>query len=152
MREILFRAKRPFGWNPHTHFYDIDRGWVYGFLTSQGKFISAINSIDVFTATVGQYTGIKDKNGKRIFEGDIIQESAEEPLYDGLYRVKWDKYGLGWQADCPVYTRGIGGYAKDLFKFILPVVVGNIYDNPKLLENVTDPNAPTDNYLQEEDE
>lgn len=81
MREILFRGKRT------------DNGeWVYGLLGRYNADYENANIIDEFeclvpvkTETVGQYTGLTDKNSKRIFEGDIIK-SCE---YNDVYFVKY---------------------------------------------------------------
>lgn len=121
MREYLFRGKT------------IANGkWSEGNLlvTKQGCCITPDTTVYVAVdpETVGQYTGLTDKNGTKIFEGDII---------DFLYRSDYDDYGIvQYDADETefgfVYNsiyEGLGRHyqSKDI------EVIGNIYDNPELL-------------------
>ena len=112
---------------------------------------------DVDKETVGQYTGLKDKNGKEIFEGDIIltQPFRDKPYskkYKGKrlkgivkYNVKCgdDFYGCEgkmkyWGAEWCVEIIDKEDYKKfsnyDWGRFFECEVIGNIYDNPELLE------------------
>lgn len=122
MREILFRGK------------DIKGHWHIGLLAHIGNAWYISNSAGIPTAgeaipeTVGQYTGLTDKDGEKIFEGDI---------------VTLPKYG-GGRTKSVVYFKG-GKFAVDgsnyAFKDISPknmVVIGNIYDNPELLRSDTE--------------
>lgn len=120
MREILFRGK--FG-----------NEWKYGFLSIEPKGLvikepyknESSNVWHIDADTVGQYTGLTDKNGTKIFEGDII---------DFLYRSGYDDYGIvQYDADETefgfVYNsiyEGLGRHyqSKDI------EVIGNIFDNP----------------------
>lgn len=137
MREILYRGK----------LIDSDK-WVYGIpiKTHIGIFICyeenphycsqyfnmEINEIaKVVPETVGQFTGLIDKNGQKIFEGDVVQYGAKS-RYDGIYKVVFE-------------TRGGSGYFGIViseietwgFCFSVPTklmeVIGNIYDNSELL-------------------
>ena len=75
-----------------------------------------------------QYTGLKDRNGKEIYEGDIRKgdwvSGLQEGEYSGIQVMKWDETNacFGWE----------GQYIPD---FIKVEVIGNIYENPELLEN-----------------
>ena len=139
MREILFRGKR------------IDNGeWVEGSLSIEyyQKFAGVVmispsedEIYKVDPSTVGQYTGLTDKNGKKIFEGDIIREN-----YDGAVGVV--RFGEYMSPSDPDPTLHIGYYVywqgkeKDFLRADLGYwasrndveVIGNIHDNPELLE------------------
>jgi len=69
-----------------------------------------------------QYTGLKDKNGKEIYEGDIVQNKEKEN-----YRVAWNINGL-WSYK---RTSDNASFMQDYWE---AEVIGNIYENPELLE------------------
>lgn len=121
-REILFRGKR----------IDNDE-WTLGFYFREaGSFIKELPS-SVTTQvhlvdpdTVGQYTGLKDRNGKMIFEGDIVEarDIDEKHIAPIVFRERFFVF------DESGFVRlGIGTYKSKLFK-----IIGNIHDNPELLE------------------
>lgn len=123
MREILFRGKR------------VDNGeWVEGSLIHQTKFygdpvdhyhilydgefhIDYYGSAEVIPETVGQFTGLLDKNGKKIFEGDIVR------LYCGI-RGTYVMHILD-------IRHGFRPFENRVTEI---EVIGNIHDNPELLK------------------
>jgi uncharacterized phage protein (TIGR01671 family) len=147
MREKLYRGKRK------------DNGeWVEG-LPSYG-IDGTVSEIEIFhkwgdcevveviPKTVGQYTGLKDKNGKKIFEGDLLRFPAksewEKTNYE-VYEVFWHNNDccdnhIGWQMNRIHFCGAICG--KDIgFTNFKPKytsrmeVIGNIFDNPELLKD-----------------
>lgn len=125
MREILFRGKRK-----------DNGGWAYGnyaVTDSSGKqhfiFQNKAFEFEVDPKTVGQYTGITDKNGKKIFEGDILKNIESDEIVDICYSGCSFRYS---------YNNSIYGYGvDDIEDGILTdefEIIGNIYDNPELLK------------------
>lgn len=133
MREILFRGK-----NKNTG------EWIKGYYfktISAGEHIHCIISIDKYyklwgkrfkaiggatevdEKTVGQYTGMTDRNGKKIFENDIIKDSETGEIFKIFYN--WDRFS----------KTNDSHYFLDLSLRIYECeVIGNIYDNPELLK------------------
>ena len=144
MREIKFRGK-----NLNT------KEWVYGDLLQwndgetaigvHGQFIDDGYHFNenydktpyVDETTVGQYTGLKDKNGKEIYEGDIISVNGKYPKLI-RYIDEWASYCLAnlTDLDCDLKTRywhqvspcWWTDYKREI------KVIGNVYDNPELLK------------------
>ncbi len=133
MREIICRGK------------DLDNKWRIGYLgvfkgkaqifvpftaeeekENEGHFLSAIGGLwyNVKPETVGQYTGLTDKNGKKIFEGDIVDMNGKGCGFKRIECVKYDEGGFspiavaGWE--CTPYHNEIE-------------IIGNIHDNSELM-------------------
>lgn len=119
-REIKFRGKR------------IDNGeWVYGYLADE-DYINDIYSIDLSSIevdrdTVGQFTGLFDKNGKEIYEGDIIKG------FDITIEVWYSEDKACFMAEMKEPQNDmvdiLGGYDTARME-----IIGNIYDNPELIK------------------
>lgn len=139
-REILFRGKR------------VDNGeWAYGrgllqckdelenetvavfedivksekYIKKEGKY--TLYYAPVKAETLGQYTGLKDKNGKKIFEGDIVR--LGDDLHYFTFNIEYGSF---------VAARIKGGTGILLFQRTIKncgyTIIGNIHDNPELME------------------
>lgn len=141
MREILFRGKRvDNGEWVEGNMYFMHECWGGGAYICPEERRSYNDDIEVIPETVGQYTGLKDKNGKRIFEGDIISattiDEKEERLADIRYGEFYDCNAndlfLGWyvcvEGDCISMLQN----DKEILK--ISKVIGNKHDNPELLK------------------
>lgn len=122
MREILFRGKT------------FDNDWVYGYYVNQYKYpeiycqdTSVGERRAIIAETVGQYTDLTDRNGNKIFEGDILIDTQS-----GVeYIMKWfKKYG------CFAFANAKGSIEWEYTDIFIEdmKVVGNVFDNPELLE------------------
>lgn len=161
MREIIFRGKR------------MDNGeWVYGWpfadtadcsLKKVGKCVCPHDGSEYFIVewvddfheyeerevipdTVGQYTGLNDKNGQRIFEGDILHIAKIADALGGYYRppldyhvnvvVKWDLCAWMWETLCDDKRYITFPDAWCLYEC---EIIGNAHDNPELLKEEAQP-------------
>ena len=141
MREILFRGKQK------------ENGeWIYGGIYSNNDeyFIindslpvnelgSVCNGVPINPETVGQYTGLKDKNGKMIFDGDIIRYTTHSGYlmksFDGA--IIWDNeyacFGITMpDLVFPMHLCNIDCIEDDFIKHC--EVIGNIHNNPELIK------------------
>ena len=150
-REILFRGKG----NPEYN----DGDWYYGYLIFDGEDYQIVEPKygsfrrTVLKETVGEFTGMTDKNGTKIFEGDIVKT---QPFYDRPYSEKRkgkqflgvvnlhihtfkgnkifpeQKYDSFWQVDIIEDTEKYNHY--NWSRFWNCEVVGNKFDNPELIK------------------
>lgn len=131
MREILFRGKRKdnnefvqgFYFNELYAGKHFIKSWYYGSYAE-------LQTFEVIPETVGQYTGLTDKNGNKIFEGDIVKVT--------------DDYGETNQCSCGIgyvlfydgvwyIDNEVNDGLYDVNKIYYVEVIGNIHDNPELL-------------------
>ena len=126
MRKILFRGKSE------------DNGeWVYGYYACIGKhhyiltgklnLIGAVNFEHylVIPETVGQYTGLKDKNGKKIFEGDTVWFGEEKERGVVYFDNSCSRFAVRFDTFDAAFDHL---YSNEL------EIIGNVHDNPELME------------------
>lgn len=126
MREILFRGKSLDNgkWESGYLLENQGRTFIYQATNDNGRI--AVAAVEVDPATVGQYTGLKDKNGEKIFEGDIISDGRR-------YHVKWDLRDACWDGEMHNDPK----QRLDLAFLITHKqthIIGNIHDNADLIE------------------
>lgn len=143
MREILFRGAQKVDGSKSLYWHEgslvIEKdGYTgdveYYIQNERGSFL-------VIPETVGQYTGLIDKNGTKIFEGDIVKENI------GIGTVKFGDYKTPYRnvsvITQDIYSKHIGfyiewinvDYRKDIGYWLNKIdVIGNIHDNPELLK------------------
>lgn len=142
MREILFRGKR------------VDNGeWLEGYYLCQknhyigtkhyiyvfgdkeyNKYCDEDSRYEVDPATVDEYTGLQDKNGQKIFEGDIVEKTLWwRGKIDGKIRgvITFDHadYVISWNQETH-----ISRYISSIDNMGSLEIIGNVHDNPELLE------------------
>ena len=135
MREILFRGKVA----------DEPDEWVYGYLLPDARIIQTVEftenkccgvgTFQIRPETVEQYTGLTDKNGKKIFEGDIVKEVSMRfitmEIEESIFAVEWWDFDSSYRlirrfdnGEQTTILTNCGDYE----------VIGNIHDNPELLK------------------
>lgn len=128
MREILFRGKRVDNgeWMEGDLIQSRDKTYIHpkanSFRVSETGLSKLIVLREVYPETVGQYTGLTDKNGKKIFEGDIIRSNSERGYIEY------------YPNDCAFDVVDDHGFYWLISEMSNIEVIGNIHDNPELLE------------------
>lgn len=134
MREILFRGK------------SIGTAeWVEGFYCGGNErktlrpciFVyipdrQSYDCQDIIPETVGQYTGLTDKNGTRIFEGDVMEFVAYGEYYKGVVYIYKGNFGIFCKP--PSAHCEASPFLDDAIEKHNAVVIGNVHDNPDLME------------------
>ena len=147
MREILFRGFHPDKNGEEKVFVNgewINGFWVYGDLIHRRIWKSDILIIreddsgfdnytdyEVIPETVGQYTGLTDKNGKKIFEGNVID------TLDRLIKVVWLKGNAQFDLNFVKFAHDkkiVNFKGINMRDLISHEVIGNIFENPELLK------------------
>ena len=136
MREIMFRGKMDDGeWVYGSFCMDAREQFnglcgVDGFIRLYDKAKGKMQTYEVDRETVGQYTGLNDKNGKRIFEGDVVLGLHHHELaVKGIVTFRDGAFGLRWNR----------GKVREFSAFtsicnVSYEVIGNIHENPELLK------------------
>ena len=146
MREILFKGKRKDWrelpkeewWVEGMPMYFDDRSFIVTNLginciedTEPDKFIQ-LHAFEVIPETVCQYTGLTDKSGKKIFDGDIVKTKFFGKCRSDFNFADYDIFKI-------IYDKGAFYFENSTRKFLInerakAEIIGNIFDNPELLE------------------
>ena len=141
-REIKFRGKGidkdvfVFGDMLTGMGYKKGKFYILPHLTYYPGDCNDLDGYEVIPETIGQFTGLLDKNGKEIYEGDIIRsyDSENNPI---IHSISWDNKKVCYVATMlqhpliggPIYKGWIDEFEKE--------VIGNVFDNPELLKAET---------------
>lgn len=137
MREIKFhlwniKEKRMYHFEPSWGNYGRGGGWIGGVPLNEyeknGRTFAPSNQwqLEPEGCEWLQFTGLHDKQGKEVYEGDVVQRYGE-----GRYKVYWHEFTASWCMDGHTdITKGDLAFACE----VIGEVIGNIYENPELLE------------------
>lgn len=126
-RKILFRGKHIHAMDSNEH---LNGTWVHGYLSDENYIYdkSLEGEFLVDENTICQYTGLTDKNGKKIFEGDIVEYGE---IYGDVKFGLYSSINQGFYVEFPedtLYREELGYWSNKI------IVIGNIFDNPELLK------------------
>ena len=128
MREILFRGKHMHVCPENKH---LDGTWVEGYLEEENHINDGKCEFLIDPETICQYTGLIDKNGKKIWENDILEGHLDDKFPEDVTREKVIWHESGWKTEEPGCDNKeyLDKFDTENFE-----IVGNVYDNPELLE------------------
>ena len=131
MREVLFRGKRTDNgewiYGDLRHISDWKGGYNPHIVDNTNGRNNSVTGLEIIPETVGQYTGLIDKNGMKIFEGDILTIENE-----GVYAaIKYNESNAAFYVEDEDHEDYLGeAWETDV------VIIGNIHDNPELLQKI----------------
>lgn len=140
MREIIFRGKRcdngEYVYGSYCHAEKFDRSGEEHYII---EYEANGRSYEVIPETIGQYTGLTDKNGKNIFEGDICkfrEWSKGDMCWVGKVHYEYQQFVISGnpnkECESP-FTLVMSRFVPENIE-----IIGNIHDNPELLEEKND--------------
>ena len=140
MREILFRGKRVdngewvegYYFKAKRHWNDIGvhEDWIADGAIQNGGWCNVVSKHAVIPTSISEFTGLADKNGKKIFEGDIINCWSEGVNAQGTVQQRRDGLWIiypSWQKNI------MWGLCPDEYSNTTVEVIGNIHDNNELI-------------------
>ena len=135
MRKIKFRV-----WTGLDMVYHVTVGIFGAFYVNPGEAGTGLDPNDSASLTpfttkypdeipVMQFTGLKDKNGKEIYEGDILQNVTKDQRRLSVFEISWYQPSCGFVKE----KKGEGNmFTLEVSKYL--EIIGNIYENPELLK------------------
>lgn len=136
-REILFKAKRKDNgkWvegNLITNERNENQKYIGYIFDERNGVIEDFDLVEVIPDTICQYTGLTDKNGKKIWENDICDRKEKHPEIVTYNKGDWQldySYALGKEKHFSACNLGFYACERECVE-----VIGNVFDNPELLE------------------
>lgn len=132
-REIKFRGLRVDNGDLVYGYYVYTKGDNKHWIIKLGEY-----KREVLSESVGQYTGLHDKNGKEIYEGNLITIDQEDE--EDVFVIKWDDDTARFVMECTSYTCDFDNYSGPECE-----IIGNIFDNQGILQEGSNENSSTEN-------